>query len=448
MFLFRFEPEKVINFMSSKIKKFFLKYPNFKLFLFKLQYFRNILLEKTKEEINNFYLIYILPLIINKSNYNEIENNLLEIRDNCNMIKCKSYTLICEECINLFIIGLKIALNEILINKNTNFIHKCNNCINCKERELYRCKYSKIETIEEEIINKYKENNYNYKNFCNFSSINHNSYLFDNDLNFSFDENEYQIINFQFDNNNNYIINNNNNCEIFNDSLMVESIIKNGYENNYNKKLNNNIKNIKLNTSISKYHILYRKKKLKEFQFKFTKRENIDKKILRKFRKFLKEKSIKNDIEIINIISISKFWSDFIKENLLPPFHYLTEKKKFRSFNTTYMSWIFEHKFSLELYSIFIESSFKSLCEHFKFIYNLNEENKEFNQLKIYLNNLPFIFSLTDYNQSFIKNSTDCKYDNKKEFDGLDNNINYDENKSFNYLKDNDIFNDLFKDKK
>ena len=90
------------------------------------------------------------------------------------MIKCKSYTLICEECINLFIIGLKIALNEILINKNTNFIHKCNNCINCKERELYRCKYSKIETIEEEIINKYKENNYNYKNFCNFSSINHN----------------------------------------------------------------------------------------------------------------------------------------------------------------------------------------------------------------------------------------------------------------------------------
>ena len=72
------------------------------------------------------------------------------------------------------------------------------------------------------------------------------------------------------------------------------------------------------------------------------------------------------------------------------------------------MSWIFEHKFSLELYSIFIESSFKSLCEHFKFIYNLNEENKEFNQLKIYLNNLPFIFSLTDYNQSFIKNSTDC----------------------------------------
>ena len=67
MFLFRFEPEKVINFISSKIKKFFLKYPNFKLFLFKLQYFRNILLEKTKEEINNHYGLW-------KKNYKNFYN--------------------------------------------------------------------------------------------------------------------------------------------------------------------------------------------------------------------------------------------------------------------------------------------------------------------------------------------------------------------------------------
>jgi hypothetical protein len=82
MFLDSFEPEKVINFISSKINNFFIQYPNFKLFLLKLQFFRNIFFEKTKEEINYFYLTNILPLIRNKSNYNEIEKNLFEISNN------------------------------------------------------------------------------------------------------------------------------------------------------------------------------------------------------------------------------------------------------------------------------------------------------------------------------------------------------------------------------
>ena len=77
MFLDSFEPEKVINFISSKINNFFIQYPNFKLFLLKLQFFRNIFFEKTKEEINYFYLTNILPLIRNKSNYNEIEKKFI-----------------------------------------------------------------------------------------------------------------------------------------------------------------------------------------------------------------------------------------------------------------------------------------------------------------------------------------------------------------------------------
>ena len=76
MLLCSSEPDKVINFISSKIKNFFVKYPNFKLFLLKLQFFRYILLEKSKDEIKNFYITNIFPLIKNKSNYNEIENNL------------------------------------------------------------------------------------------------------------------------------------------------------------------------------------------------------------------------------------------------------------------------------------------------------------------------------------------------------------------------------------
>ncbi len=454
MFLDSFEPEKVINFISSKIKHFFIQYPNFKLFLLKLQFFRNILFEKTKEEINDFYLTNILPLIRNKSNYNEIEKNLFEISNNEKIIKSRYYKIIWEEYINLFIIGLKISLNETLNTKNTEYIHKCNNCINCKERELYKCKYGKIETIEKEIINQYKENDYNDKNYFKFSSINDKIYF--QDKNLPYEEKENQIINFQFDNNINYLIkNNNNNYEIFKDSFIFESLIKNEIENNKNKKINNNIKNIKLNTSISnrrskheqKNNNSLRKQKLKEFQFKFTKRENVDKKIMRKFRKFLKEKSKKNNKEIIDILSNSKFWIDFITENLLPPFNYSTEKKEFKSFNTTYMSWVFEHKFSFELYNIFIKLSIKSLCKHFQFIYHLNEENQEFNQLKIYLNNLPLIFTLSNYKQSIKRNSIDFEFDSKKEYDDEENNIFSNENKSFNYLKGNDIFNDLIKDR-
>ena len=456
MFLDSFEPEKVINFISSKINNFFIQYPNFKLFLLKLQFFRNIFFEKTKEEINYFYLTNILPLIRNKSNYNEIEKNLFEISNNEKIIKSRYYKIIWEEYINLFIIGLKISLNETLNTQNTEYIHKCNNCINCKERELYKCKYGKIETIEKEIINQYKENDYNDKNYFKFSSINDKIYF--QDKNLPYEEKENQIINFQFDNNINYLIkNNNNNYEIFKDSFIFESLIKNEIENNKNKKINNNIKNIKLNTSISnrrskheqKNNNSLRKQKLKEFQFKFTKRENVDKKILRKFRKFLKDKSKKNFYEVTNILSNSKFWYDFITQNLMPPFIYLTEKKEFKSFNTTYMSWVFEHKFSLELYNIFIKYSFKNLCEHFQYIYHLNDDNEEFNQLKTYLNTLPLIFSMGNTSQSNIRSSTDCGNDNRKELlDDEDENINlYDKTMSLTYLKDNDIFNELIKDK-
>ena len=128
MLLCSSEPDKVINFISSKIKNFFVKYPNFKLFLLKLQFFRYILLEKSKDEIKNFYITNIFPLIKNKSNYNEIEKNLFYIFENENMIKSRIYQSIWEECTNLFIIGLEIALNEMLKSKNEKINHKCDYC--------------------------------------------------------------------------------------------------------------------------------------------------------------------------------------------------------------------------------------------------------------------------------------------------------------------------------
>ena len=455
MLLCSSEPDKVINFISSKIKNFFVKYPNFKLFLLKLQIFRYILLEKSKEEIKNFYITNIFPLIKNKSNYNEIEKNLLYIFDNEYMIKSRIYQSIWEECTHLFIIGLEIALNEMLKSKNAKINHKCDYCDNCKDRELYRCRYGKIETIEEEIINKYKENDIYNGNNRKFSfeinSINSDNFdYFEKNESFPFDEEEFQIMNFELNNNN---INKDENMQI--DSFFFEPEIK-SEKGNRSVKINN-INDIKINNCISnrtskinqKSNNSLRKQKLKEFQFKFTKRENVDKKILRKFRKFLKDKSKKNFYEVTKILSNSKFWYDFITQNLMPPFIYLTEKKEFKSFNTTYMSWVFEHKFSLELYNIFIRHSFNNLCEHFQYIYHLNDDNEEFNQLKTYLNTLPLIFSMGKSSQSNLRSSTDCGNDNRKELldDEDENNNLIDKTMSLTYLKDNDIFNELIKDK-
>ena len=447
MILCNSEPIKVITFISSKIKNFFTKYPNFKLFLLKLQFFRNILLEKSKEEIKNFYDVNILPLIKNKSNYKEIEKNLILISENDNMIKSRLYQSIFEECINIFVIGLEISLNEIL--KNDQKVHKCNNCEKCKEREIYRFKYGKIETIEEEIINKFNDyNKNNNKRKLSFNSFSDNLELFEKNESFHYDDEELQI---NFDINNNNI----NKDEMQIDSFLFESEIKNENNKNNNSKINNinDIKIIPSNRTSKQSQKSYnslRKQKLKEFQFKFTKRENIDKKILRKFRKFLKDKSKKNYTEILNILSNSRFWCDFITQNLMPPFNYLTEKKEFKSFNTTYMSWIFEHKYSIELYNIFIKFSFENLCEHFKFIYHLNNDDEEFNQLKIYLNTLPLIFSIgNNNNNSIVRSSTDCGFDNKKDLSEDDDNFNmYDKTISLSYLKDNDIFSELFKEKK
>ncbi len=148
-----------------------------------------------------------------------------------------------------------------------------------------------------------------------------------------------------------------------------------------------------------------RKSRLKEYLFKFTKRENIDKKIMRKFRKFLKanykkKKGVEEEFEIINILNSNKFWQDFVELNLLPPFNYPPEGKEFKSFNTNYMSWIFDHPFSTELYNIFIKNNYDSLLAHFEKKYSLHQGNEEYIPLKTYINSIPSLFRLSNLNNA------------------------------------------------
>jgi len=138
------------------------------------------------------------------------------------------------------------------------------------------------------------------------------------------------------------------------------------------------------------------KPNLKDFNAKFTKRENIDKKILRKFRKFIKEKNKKNLLDWIGIglnQTQIDFWLNFIGDNMLPPMKYKenNEEFQFRSFNTKYLLWLLSHKGFINLYKIYLDEKYDELISMFIIKYSL-KHNDELNQLIFYIKNLSDIF--------------------------------------------------------
>ena len=63
VYLERCEYNQILNFIDSKIPKFFEKYPGYKIFLLKLQYFSLILKEEPKEKIMHFFNKDLFPLL-------------------------------------------------------------------------------------------------------------------------------------------------------------------------------------------------------------------------------------------------------------------------------------------------------------------------------------------------------------------------------------------------
>jgi hypothetical protein len=178
------------------------------------------------------------------------------------------------------------------------------------------------------------------------------------------------------------------------------------------------------------------------------KRENVDKKILRKFKKYLKAKSKeKEDNEIKNYIKNNDFWSEYIKQNLMPPFKYEKEKEKvsFKSFNTQYLCWFFEHKYSLELYNFFIKEKYDNLIHEIKEANNLKENCDDFSLIKNYINTMPLIYGKENQNRS-----TDCssnpkpiddeinEVDEKNKINELNNQINIEDDKKIENNDNND----------
>ena len=71
---------------------------------------------------------------------------------------------------------------------------------------------------------------------------------------------------------------------------------------------------------------------------------NFTKKIVRKFKRYLKTRldTIRYD-----------FWILFVKENYLPPFK-LDDNNEFKSFSQLYLKWLFSHEGGIELYNDYI----------------------------------------------------------------------------------------------
>jgi len=140
---------------------------------------------------------------------------------------------------------------------------------------------------------------------------------------------------------------------------------------------------------------------LKDFNPKFLKKENIDKKILRRFRNFVKI-NYKVQKETIDNLD-PKFWKNFTTFNLLPPMNYMDEKIliEFKSFNTKYMLWLFSKNGSVELYKDFASKSGEDMLYCFIKAYDLKNNNEEgiIPKLRHYILAIPDIYS-KNYNIS------------------------------------------------
>jgi hypothetical protein len=159
---------------------------------------------------------------------------------------------------------------------------------------------------------------------------------------------------------------------------------------------NNNISGFQSSPmSLSKkYSFSPKSKKLipKECVIKFTKRENVDKKIIRKFRKFLKDLLKKNKLP-----HISEFWIIFIKNNLLPPVQYsnsnIGEEINFKSFNTNYLLWLFSHDGGIDLFNLFKDIKYIEIIEMFTDVVKTQTDEYD---LRKYLDAFAMIYSCKD----------------------------------------------------
>jgi len=167
------------------------------------------------------------------------------------------------------------------------------------------------------------------------------------------------------------------------------------------------------NNFTKKYNVKTNQKKrfrdihpfLKTFNPKFLKKENIDKKIFRRFRKFVK--SYYKENKSSPIFSKNEFfWKKFYMKNLLPPVKIISNNGEIiehKSFNTQYLIWLFNQEGTTELFQLFIKKESENVINNFINEYNLSKSNEDgiIEKLKQYISYIPEIYD--SYNNNHKK---------------------------------------------
>lgn len=182
-------------------------------------------------------------------------------------------------------------------------------------------------------------------------------------------------------------------------------------------------------------------KALKNYNFRYTKRENIDKKVLRKFRKYLKE-SVKK--KLMKLEERHDFLKIFIKKNLFPPFEY--NEYEFKSFNTKYLMWLFSQPYFSITFNSFIDNTGLRLIQflYSTFDIRLLED-------KLHLKNYVLNFSSFYVNENIFNNrktSTDIRINDSKLDTQTNDSKNINKNNEINeMIGEDDLTTEKVKDK-
>lgn len=320
-----------------------------KLFLFKSIFYLFVFTKEnmTKENLEIFFNLNILPSIQHSQNCEKIKNDLFTILEKKNEFSLNKVKCVLDKYNKAFLeIFNTMLTSPAAINPNNAYFDSIDeDLLKLLEKNVTDSEPKKEESEKEDVFKVKDDNVFATPSFDNPTAT--------PSCNLSVSTDVLNPI----------VLNNFNNFQSFQPFKMVDVVYNENNENSPKKTL--------------------------DIKFKKMKRENVDKKVIRTFRRFLKYEYRSQNPFITNIVNNNSFWKDFIMDNLVPPFFYQVENKKFKSFNTKYKIWLFEHKFSQNLYEIFIEKNYNFLLSSFIKKYKIENNDEEHSQLVAYLKTFP-----------------------------------------------------------
>ena len=271
------------------------------------------------------------------------------------------------------------AINEI---NQINTINNSNGKIRFKTEHVNMLIYSSenMSEIEDELLklnlNERKKNIFNVQNTSiNKNIINNDNRILENEIESNLMDN--------FNNSeeyNNISDTSNYNTSIYNELNRNKINIKKFEEKREIQSINNNTQKFSLNNKI--------------------RRVNLCKKIVRRFKKYLKK----------NIKEITySFWTSFCRENYLPPFK--LEEVEFKSFSQLYLNWLFSHHGGIELYNQFISNSGTEELNKIYLNYNVKDPDDQLS-IKNFFINFPMYFTNLKINETRNNSDTGNNEDN------------------------------------